>query len=1586
MEMKNNMSKNVKRIFFVLTLLTLLVAISAVSASDVSAVNATDDTDNSIDNTVNTIDNTISEKTSTPTSKVVKEETTTKTSTEDKKVKEKEIVKDNKTNKNSKKSITIDGITYNNVIENQVISDDDWPEITENTFYNHCTFTNTDSGIDNYATIYINNSEAKGESYQYSFQLLNNEPPSKMIINNSKVYQLYNGGDLFIYNSTLNDALTTFGDSVIVIDELTTLGPDFNVIILTWTETRGLIYTNNTQIISKLEELNIPGITIISDDSNDDNIIIENQTITDANTNSKNLTYINCILNSKILNYGSLTLINSTLNSTIENQGTLIIDDNCVLGENLVLENKGEIVCNNSTSLIPYSTIINGNYALENIILNSNKTNNGNLTLINCNITAKITNNGNLTLINCSLSNNNMTMQVSEIGAFLLDNYGQLNLVNCSMVNNTFNGSGRIGAVLNRNDAVLNLNNSLFKDNTDGFYLILDFGVINDWNNCSFINNSMTSYINNEYLSYIPDSYTLNVYDSLFENNSVQVFNARNMSVFNSKFNNNKHVKLDQGGAGFASSDPMGIAITANTLNVDNCTFDGNGIISKDQYTNTGGYGGAILATNLKVNNSVFRNNILNTTTTWTPDSGTGAAIRITTQDGTSLANCEVYNSIFENNYVSNPSVKNLPTLRPGQSGNTGEGSLPGSGADIYSIGNLIVVNNTFTSSYASNQASSIYAYVRSYQIQQNNITITDNTFNKCKSSQDTIVIEQHDLDDIVTLENNIYTNTTINDELVLDIPSKIYAGEPITITGTYNILNTSFYDADILDQNKFNVYINGKLNQTLDTIEFTITPTDGNMIITVQPTISQTRKTESIRSTTLTNITITPENYDEYVFEGILVGIAKDTKITFQGEFTNKELCVDINDIIMDGSKATFTNTIFILEGSGITFTNMTINNTNTDYPVKNTADNNTITYNKISITNNDGKTAAIYNKANNTEMTYNTIYVDGPALSTDFSLGLGIANTQGILLIGGDKNKVEYNTITTTSSGISSIFGTIEAITNSMQATNTQIQYNNITVNGNAKFNYGINGLGDVKNATISNNNLLITGERYTGGIQVGDGAENCIIQNNNIKCVCQNTTPVDEEAITYGIITINSNVGYATPENITIEENTIDLTGSVNYGMEIYRTKNSQIYNNVITVNGLQSMGIGLAHSPTSYIMGNNITTNGDSSAPLNGVTEEIQPNNAGIQIQQESTDVYVAYNNIQTYDKAGQDACVNVDSNNAYIMFNNLTSSTGYGAETIKTTQTDTTIQNNTLETTITIEDVTGLKNTPTTLTAIVTYVFENPINCGIVTFTDADGNTIATAEVVDGTATTTAIFKQTGESTITATYNPTSTELSSSTTEATLTVKDKFQTTITIDEVKPTAGETITITAHILDENGETVNGGKVTFKVNGKTVKDANGKVVYAKVVDGVATVEYTVPDNMAAQEVTITATYTGTSKFNKETATLTTTVTAPEATLTITPINDDVQTGSTVTLKAKVAAGDKAITTGKVVFKVNGKTVKDENGKVIYAKVDSNGEVSVDYTIPESFKAGTYNIEAVFTASGYEKLTDNTTMTVVKS
>ena len=83
-----------------------------------------------------------------------------------------------------------------------------------------------------------------------------------------------------------------------------------------------------------------------------------------------------------------------------------------------------------------------------------------------------------------------------------------------------------------------------------------------------------------------------------------------------------------------------------------------------------------------------------------------------------------------------------------------------------------------------------------------------------------------------------------------------------------------------------------------------------------------------------------------------------------------------------------------------------------------------------------------------------------------------------------------------------------------------------------------------------------------------------------------------------------------------------------------------------------------------------------------------------------------------------------------------------------------------------------------------------------------------------------------------------------------------------------------------------------------------------------------------------------------------------------------------------TVVLKGTITDGNKLINTGKVAFKINGKTVKDANGKVIYAKVINN-TVSMEYALPESYKVGSYNLTAVFVASGYDKLVDTKTLII---
>ena len=211
----------------------------------------------------------------------------------------------------------------------------------------------------------------------------------------------------------------------------------------------------------------------------------------------------------------------------------------------------------------------------------------------------------------------------------------------------------------------------------------------------------------------------------------------------------------------------------------------------------------------------------------------------------------------------------------------------------------------------------------------------------------------------------------------------------------------------------------------------------------------------------------------------------------------------------------------------------------------------------------------------------------------------------------------------------------------------------------------------------------------------------------------------------------------------------------------------------------------------------------------------------------------------------------------------------------------------------------------------------------------------------------------------------------------------LVVSTPVEATLKVDTTEFVAGENATIQASIYygDALASDISKGKVTFKVNGKVLKDANGKVIYAKVVNGTASIEgYEIPLNWTKEDSVITAIYSGSTQCDKLTSEETQLNVTP-TTPTFTTNNVTATVGETINLTATITDGDKVINTGKVVFKINGKTVKDSNGKVIYAKV-SNNQVSVEYTIPEDMKAKEYNITAILTSSDY-KLEDTKTLTV---
>lgn len=203
-------------------------------------------------------------------------------------------------------------------------------------------------------------------------------------------------------------------------------------------------------------------------------------------------------------------------------------------------------------------------------------------------------------------------------------------------------------------------------------------------------------------------------------------------------------------------------------------------------------------------------------------------------------------------------------------------------------------------------------------------------------------------------------------------------------------------------------------------------------------------------------------------------------------------------------------------------------------------------------------------------------------------------------------------------------------------------------------------------------------------------------------------------------------------------------------------------------------------------------------------------------------------------------------------------------------------------------------------------------------------------------------------------------------------------------TLKVDTTEFTIGQPATIQASIYygSQINTTINKGKITFKVNGKTLKDADGKVIYAKVVNGTATIEdYVVPSDWAKENTTIQAVYSGSSDVAKMTSDKeTVTINTEETTITTNDVTASI--GDEVKLTATINSPN-TINTGKVVFKINGKTVKDSNGKVIYAKVVNN-QVVVNYTVPADMKAKSYNLTAVFISSEYERIEDTKTLTVI--
>lgn len=173
---------------------------------------------------------------------------------------------------------------------------------------------------------------------------------------------------------------------------------------------------------------------------------------------------------------------------------------------------------------------------------------------------------------------------------------------------------------------------------------------------------------------------------------------------------------------------------------------------------------------------------------------------------------------------------------------------------------------------------------------------------------------------------------------------------------------------------------------------------------------------------------------------------------------------------------------------------------------------------------------------------------------------------------------------------------------------------------------------------------------------------------------------------------------------------------------------------------------------------------------------------------------------------------------------------------------------------------------------------------------------------------------------------------------------------KSASKISTDSITIKYNNTVNLQAKVTNaETGKTVNKGKVVFKVNGKTVG-------YANVTNGLATLAYD-SKGLTPKNYTITAKYGETSTLKGSSASSTLTVKKDSTEITVN--NATVITKSTVKLTAKITnSKGNLVTDGKVVFKINGKTV---------ALVNATKGIATYNYVASSLSAKNYTITATY-------------------
>ncbi|WP_455645021.1 hypothetical protein [Methanosphaera sp.] len=160
--------------------------------------------------------------------------------------------------------------------------------------------------------------------------------------------------------------------------------------------------------------------------------------------------------------------------------------------------------------------------------------------------------------------------------------------------------------------------------------------------------------------------------------------------------------------------------------------------------------------------------------------------------------------------------------------------------------------------------------------------------------------------------------------------------------------------------------------------------------------------------------------------------------------------------------------------------------------------------------------------------------------------------------------------------------------------------------------------------------------------------------------------------------------------------------------------------------------------------------------------------------------------------------------------------------------------------------------------------------------------------------------------------------------------------------------------------------------GKISIKINGITIINKH------EITSTSTTINYTIPTSWNKQKYGATIIIASDNSKVEENKTITIPKRNVTTKITINTTASQITAGKTIQITAEIKCGNQYLTTGKVAFKINGKTI----GSTVSIK---NGIATINYTIPSSYSAKAYNLSIVYGGDGNKNANRNSTTLIIQ-